>query len=371
MYVGPLYAHNNNKDSLLEKRDDGLVSKRSSGGDFGHLMDALQQYYKNYRKINSVTRGAKNVIRKKELEAFDAEFGSQNIVAESFLGQDPLNRDFWYVAGTPLEALSLAFSEILPKHVPLFVPDLVLIGPNEGLHLSSCTEGGEFGFLIEDLANKENQVDAMTQLANLHQYPVISASVQDEDDIYYEDEDYFNIEEPKYDDLFRDNAISQNVKFVNNKISKFVDDLAYNLDVYVSVNINFPSLNHKESTCFTRGTAAPDFVQVTRPHSETGAYGKILSIPEVRIQNELVTSGEELHFKVSEELKEVKQIRLVEQMRMKYLMLNEVTKENKQARDKYENLEEIEALQNCQIAVSVNHLTRGNNLDRFFLDIEH
>lgn len=377
MYVGPLHAHNNNndnndnndKDNLLRKRDDGESTKRSVGGHFDHLMDALQQYYKNYRKVKTLARGAKSVLRKKELDAFEKEFEAQTIVAESFMGQDPLNRDFWYVAGTPLQALSLAFSEILPKYAPLFTPDLVLIGPNEGLHLSSSTASGEFGFSMEDLAVKDNQVDAMVQLAKVNQYPVISVSVKDEDNIYYEDETFFNIEEPKYEDLFKNNAISQNIKFVNEKVTKLVDDLAFNLDSYVSLNVNFPSLNHKESTCFIRGSAAPEFVQVTRPGSDTGAFGKILSVPEVQIIDKLVTFGDTIHFKVSEELKEVKQIRLVEQLRMKYLMLNEADGEKKQSRDEFENPEEMEALKDCKIAVAVNHLTRGNNLDKFFLDI--
>lgn len=370
-YVGPLHAHNNNnyKDRLLQKRAEGS-SKRSVGGDFDHLMDALQQFYKNYRRANMLARGAKNVMRKKDLEEFDAEYDSP-LVSESFMGQDPLNRNFWYVAGDPLQALSVAFSEILPKHTPDFVPDLVLIGPNEGLHLSSRMDGGKVGFTMEDLANKENQVEAMTQLANINQYAVLAASVQDEDNIYYEDESFFNIEERKYDNLFKDNAISENVKFVNEKVVKLVSDLAFNLEPYASLNVNFPSLNHKESTCFTRGSSAPDFVQITRPQSQTGVYGKILSIPEVRIEDEVVISGEDLDFKVSEELQEVKQIRLVEQLRMKYLMLNEVSERESTNRAEKVNVEEFEALKDCRIAVSVNHLTKGNNLDQSYLNIVH
>lgn len=368
MYVGPLHAHNKESVEAVGKRD-GEPEKRSPGGDFNHLLEALQEYYKSYRKVKHLPRGAKNVLRKKEVEAFDTDFDSQSIVAESFMGQDPLNRDFWYVAGTPFQALSLAFDVILPKYASLFTPDLVIIGPNEGLHLTSRTGSGEFGFLMDDLSIKGDQVEAMTQLAKVHQYSAIAVSVQDEDQIYYEDESLFNIEESKYEDLFKDDPISQTVKFVNEKVSNLIDNLATSMDSYVSLNINFPSLNHEDSKCFTHGSTSPEFVQVANPGSETGAYGTILSVPEVQIKDDTVTFGESQHFKVSEELKEVKQIRLVEKLRMSYLLLNQADEAKKTSRDQHENLEELEALGDCKIAVSVNHINKGNNLGTSILNI--
>ncbi|KAM9912964.1 hypothetical protein OXX80_014291 [Metschnikowia pulcherrima] len=82
--------------------------------------------------------GAKKVISEKASKEYESEFERQKskLVSERAYGQDPLNPNFWYVNGSPLEALSIAFNVILPKHRVDFKPDLVLLGPNEGLHLS-------------------------------------------------------------------------------------------------------------------------------------------------------------------------------------------------------------------------------------------
>ncbi|EEQ36124.1 hypothetical protein CLUG_00247 [Clavispora lusitaniae ATCC 42720] len=366
MYVGPLHSHIDNHES--EK--DQLLRRSTSGGDFGHLTEASQEYYRNNRKFKVLARGAKNVVRRKDSSEFDAYFDSQTLVSESSIGQDPLNRDFWYVDGTPFQSLSVALTEIIPKHAATFQPDLIIVGPNEGLHLSTSSENTEMGFTMEDLSAKENQVESMVQLAKVHKYPVISVSTEDNHHIYFENEEYFNVEEAKYEDLFKDNVVAQNVKFVNEKVISLVEKMALSLDGFLSLNVNFPSINHKSSSCFTHGSSAPDFVQVVRKNPNSGGvYGKILTVPQVIIENDSVVVGDMLHYKLSEELENAEEISDVEQLRIKHLLSSGSLSRSSHKQHETVNREELQALKKCKIAVSVNHLTKGNNLDKTSLNI--
>lgn len=366
LYVGPLDSPSELPPLDLIGHDESV--ERRSGGDFDHLLPSNQKYYKQKRE-QKVPRGAKNVIYKRDAKAYDD--ADQQVVNQESLGQDPLNKDFWYVEGSGLQAISVAFTVILPLYYPNFKPDMVLIGPNEGLHLSTSTLQDEV-IMSEDLTTKENVVEAMTQYAQVQNVPVIAVSTEDHHHVYYEDEEMFNAEESLYSKHFKSNPISKNVRFVNDRIVELIAKVGQRLSEHLALNINFPSMNHAHSQCTTNGKKGPEFTQVVRSHSSTGAFGKILAIPKFFMKDNNLVSGKKLYMKVSEDLGTSEEVTPVESMRLSSLIPRHVQKEvsdNEDLNLLYSNSEELKALENCQIAVSVNHVIKGNNLDTNVLSV--
>ncbi|SGZ53018.1 CIC11C00000003207 [Sungouiella intermedia] len=339
------------------------------GGDFNHLLPAHQKYYRYVRKLKTLTKGAKGVILKKDIEEFDKEFESQAIVSSRSMGQDPLNKDFWYVNANPLDSLAVGLSEIIPKYLPDFHPDLVLVGPNEGLHLSSSTHASEKDILEEDLSSLDNEVEAMVHLAQVHNYPTIAVSTEDVSHIYYQNEDYFNVEEKELSNSFKNNHVTRNLRFVSRKIVQLVNTVGPLLNSRISLNINFPSMSPDTSTCLT-SLSEPAFEQVISTKGATGALGKVIGFPTYEVsEEEIVTSGFS-YYKMSDELQKSDEMSTVELMRMLYL-IEEVEQDLKtnDAGAQLTNKHEHEVLTRCKIAVSVNHISKGNNMDESVLDL--
>lgn len=351
--------------------EDSDTSSELQGGDFGHLLPPHQKYYRYVRKVNSLAKGPKKMILKKDSEDFDMEFDSHPLVSYKSLGQDPLNKDFWYVNASPFQSLAVAFSEILPKYLPDFTPDLVIVGPNEGLHLSSSTHTIEKDILEEDLSTLENQVEAMVQLAQIHHYPTISVSMEDIHHIYYQNEDYFNVEANDFSSSLKHNRVTKTLRFMIKNVIKVVDNVGSKLNSHISLNINFPSLNQESSTCFTSVKSGPAFEQVVSPNSNTGALGKVLGVPSFEVSDEKVLTGEFHYYKVSDELQTSDRLSSLEMMRMLYLFdgeLQDVASIDK-VTGEWTNKLEVHALSQCKIAVSVNHISKGNNLGKSFFDV--
>lgn len=373
VYVGPYYFSPELPPvDFNGEVDDPPSSNCIDGGDFCHLLPAHQKYYRYVRKLKTLAKGAKKVIFKKDSDAFDFEYEAQTLVRQNSLGQDPMNKDFWYVNGSPLESLAIAFSEILPKYLPGFKPELVIVGPNEGIHLSTSTQRCSNEIMEENLSSHDNQVEAMVHLAQLQGYPTISVSMEDNDHVYYQNEDYFNVEAKEFSKLFKDNYIAQNVKFVSTKVTEVVFKIGHLLNNHVSLNINFPSTNQM-SSCFRKGGWSTTFEQVVREQGSTGALGKVVSVPTfLATENELI-SGATHYYKVSDELATSEKLSTLEVMRLLPLFNKEARKQalsdNEDFNKAWDNQEELTALAHCNIAVSVNHISKGNNMDRSFFDI--
>lgn len=355
IYVGP---YSQNTDSATE------------GGDFSHLLPAHQKYYRYVRKVKTLAKRAKNIIAKKDSEEFDREFESQPLISHKSLGQDPLNKDFWYVNATPFQSLAVALTEILPKYLPDFTPDLVLVGPNEGLHLSTSTHAIKKEILEEDLSTLENQVEAMVHLAQVHHYPAMSVSMEDVHHIYYQNEDYFNVEEKELSNSFKNNHVTSSLRFVSKNIINIVDKVGPMLESHISLNINFPSMNKETSACFTSSQSGPTFDQVVSAKGNTGALGKVIGIPTFEVSDEEIVTGDLYYYKVSDELLRSDRMSNLEVMRMLYL-LEEVQQQatTDEVAGQLINSDEKKALSQCKIAVSVNHISKGNNLDKSFFDV--
>lgn len=397
VYVGPYHAltefpavDSSPEDSLEDVNDDEdadiyedtnanvasdakaqTVTKYiSEGGDFGHLLPAHQKYFRYIRKLKTLARGARKVITKKDSEAFDVEFDSHKLIQTEVLGQDPLNRNFWYVDGSPLECLSIAFSEILPKYLPSFSPNLVIVGPNAGIHLSTSTSRGSDDIAEENLAANGNQVEAMVHLAQMRNVPAIAVSMEDHQHIYYENEDYFNVEEPVHGRIFKDNHVAQNIRFVVDNVVELVQKVVPELDVQTSLNVNFPSMNDIMSSCYTQGSSGPAFYQVVSKTGRTGALGKVVAVPTYWVTENSIVPGETEYYKVSDGLKRPQQLSEVEVLRMLHLFTGfSGVSDNEDLNSGWYNKEESLALSLCRVSVAVNHISGGNNLDESVLNV--
>lgn len=358
VYVGPLYS----ASALHERSEIPSGSEFNEGGDFNHLLPEPQNYYKYVRKLNALDRGAKNVITKEDSKSFDAQLIARSLVNHQTYGQDPLNTDFWYVNGSPLESLAVAFSEILPKHLQDFKPDLVIVGPNKGLHLSTSTEKCDNAILEEDLIQNNNEVEAMVHLAQVHNYPTISISLDDEHHVYYQDEDYFNVEEKLYSKLFKDNLMAKSTKFVCDKIVEVVGKTSQLLNNHISLNINFPPMNEKSTSCLVRENSQLTFKQVIRGNGITGALGKVLNVPKFKVTKDEILPNGAHYYKISDELAVSTVLTTLEVQRLQHLFGKEKRSSDNVDANSY-NEEESSALYDCNIAVSVNHISRGNNLN--------
>ncbi|OBA22329.1 hypothetical protein METBIDRAFT_38724 [Metschnikowia bicuspidata var. bicuspidata NRRL YB-4993] len=392
VFVGPLHPNLvNSAGGLFQAQKPGQRRKASelpdyedaySAGDFGHLKEAHQKYYTYTRKLNALLRGAKGVIQKKESVEFDAEFVKETseLVRNPTYGQDPLNPDFWYVNGSPLEALLVAFDVILPTHVSGFSPDLVLLGPNEGLHLTCSDSPDVSGIPITDLLALKDELEAMRLLAQVKNHRVISVSTEDSHHIYYEDEGFFNVEETSYDKLFKANFVTQNIQFVNLRLISLVDKVVLHMETGQALNVNFPSMNKRLSTCSTSRGVGPQFSQVASSTGKRNMMGKIFAIPQLSLGDDCVEMAQKNLFKVSEALDGAAELSDLEFTRLQHLLapsdgitVGPDARQSVSGSDETQmracNADEYKALELCQIAVSVNDLARGSSLSEEILDV--
>lgn len=335
--------------------DNGQKVKTFS--EFHHMSSANQNYLLTKRKLSTLAKGPKHIISRADSQKFDTEFETQKIVNLNSFGQDPLNPDFWFVNSSPLEALSFGLDTIIPEHLPEFVPDIVVVGPNDGLHLSPVTSR-QPKITFVDLSWAANQVNAMTQLLQVKNLRSIAVSIEDHGSIYYCDEEYFNVEPPSYRRSFKRNHVSKNVRFVNSRMVSLIESVGVELPERVALNINFPSLNHRDSSCSTKGRHGPTFNQVVRPGAKSAAIGKVALVPEFQIEDNVVTRSGEKYLKISEgseseELAEIELARLRDSM---------VVTDSKDMDMVDGNPAELDTLNKCAISVAVNHLIEGNNL---------
>lgn len=241
------------QDTLLKlaKRDkdshDESTADIVDGGEFGHLLPVHQTYYKNILRINSIPKRAKNAIHKKELDEFE-----QKIVTKfnntRQMGHDPLDANIWYVNSTPLNSLRVAFDVILPEFHNNFVPDVVIVGPNEGSSLTTSPE---------HTGNTNLEALSMLQASLTKNITTVGISSEDYHQIYFQDEKYFKIQAPN---MLKQNVFGKNINFINRKISQLLQGL--DLSKPVAVNVNFPSMNHESSRCITSSVGTHGFSRV-------------------------------------------------------------------------------------------------------------
>lgn len=330
----------------------------TDGGDYGHLLPVHQTYYRNLHLMNA-PRGAKNVIKKKP----------EGLVRTESFGQDPMDADAWYVNSDPVSTLLVAFDVVLPNYYAGFVPDVVVLGPNEGLSYTPESSGADVDLL--DLTR-------MVRLSQLKNYTTISVSTEDLHHIYFQDERFFN-PQAQHRKAMKKNVFAKNLRFVNKRIGALVNKVSAVPSLF-ALNVNFPSLNHPESRCFTRKDAHlvnPQFKQVTfeDPSASLTLLKSVVPAYEL-VDGKLSKNGEyELSYSGPSNDDDTVESTFVDKRSSYYLerLGSELVLALLSDSDKHaivENPFETAVLNNCQIAVTVSHLTYGNGLGTGLLDLD-
>ncbi|KAK6201534.1 uncharacterized protein RJT21DRAFT_1469 [Scheffersomyces amazonensis] len=224
LIVAPLYT---NSKALTVEDFESAEGELEDGGEFNHLLDIHQMYYKKLFDINN--KSPKGVISKRHIE-----LQKQKVIPTRQFGHDPLNNHIWYINSNPLLTMKLAMDIILPTYFPEFQLDTIIFGPNEGS--DELLNSQIFSYLYDTTAALK--------------IPVISASTQDKHHIYYQDEKYFNINDVSHP--YKNNVFTKNLKFINSRIIDLLDSIAGNEQSnFHYYNVNFPSINHHSSKCQT------------------------------------------------------------------------------------------------------------------------
>lgn len=400
--IAPLNHNGHTNDEGLagesnraSKREQGGQREIVNGGDFGHLLPVHQKYYKTVKKLNNLPRGAKNVILKKHLD--DAENdNSIKKISTNYFGQDPLDESIWYVNTSPLESLLIAFDVLLPQYEPDFKLDLVILGPDEGLSLTPSTANDQPLF-FENHPSSDNVLDSMMRLAMLKKYPVIGVSTGDDHHIYFQDETFFNIQQNLLSkQLLKKNIFTKNIKFINKRVIEIINKLTASnegLPENVALNVNFPSINHDVSHCTTspnnKNNNDPTFKQVVYDKKKTHIKHNVL--PKYQLMNDSIVITGEYNVNIDED---AEQQTFVDKKSYYYSHIlrrasstgstNETDSksmetsvdpsqdysDNDDLNQIMSNIDELKVLKNCDISVSVNHLIKGNGLDKDFFDLE-
>ncbi|CAI5759583.1 unnamed protein product [Candida verbasci] len=255
LLMAPLYENNQDDLPNFQKK---IVR---DGGEFAHLLPVHQTYFKKLRNLSN--KGAKNVIK-----LFDSDFDP---VLNTQYGQDSLDEHCWYINSSPMNALRISLDILIPTYYPDFKPDLVLVGPNQGLNSSS-------------------KID----FDNFEKYSLVSISLQDKYDLYYQNEKYFNIGWFNSVQLMKHNTFTKNIKFINKKILNLINSLDVN-NGQIKLDIKFPSLNHDDSHCITSAYSDLSYKQIDNRDKRDRIADFEIS------QFELLPSGEIKKIKQQEE----------------------------------------------------------------------
>lgn len=187
-------------------------------GPYEHLLPVHQSYFQ--RKQHLTHERPKKVVFERDSHVFQS----------NQYGQDPLDKDCWYVSSNPFNSLQVALNVILPNYYPSFTPDLVIVGPNEG-------------------TQNQYLVDTMLKAVHAKNISGLAVTTEDSHDVYYLDEKYFHVGGSYHHQLKKYNVFTKNIRFVNKQIGKLVKKLAW--DQLIGLDVKIPSINFEESHCLT------------------------------------------------------------------------------------------------------------------------
>lgn len=354
--------------SLPKIRQDG---KSSNSGDFGYLLPVHQKYYSVLKKLSEAPRGAKGVVKMR------SETDETPVISNEIYGQDPLDRTAWYVNMHAVSSLIVALDIILPEHLPEFTPDLILLGPNEGISMTPLTRDG-------DMADS-NTFNSMIELSMLRGYPTMAVSSADINHIFFKDEKYFNVQYKELDkQLSKKHSFVKNIKFINHKILNLISKLENtgSLEPGMALNINIPSINLDWSRCdasLKHLERSPDFKQVvynSKPQNFEQIRTPLYQLVDGKIEMLLISAlYGKIVAKVTAEKEEEEQSTFVDKRSKYYEHLKHMTSVDQQSEDEnqellesdsanayMENIPEFKILSDCGISVNVLHVTEGAGL---------
>ena len=377
----------------------------ADGGDFGHLLPVHQIYYKHIKAMNLVSRKRpRNVVHREDVP-------QESVVSYDAFGQDPLDPSFWYVDSLPVSTFLIGLDIILPKYYPGFKPDLVILGPQEGISYTS-----------QGVSDYYEALQAMAAISASQNHSTIAVSSEDSHHIYFQDEHFFNAQQEQLK-RFKKNVFARNIRFTNKKILDLVTRLENKaagsplLPPQVALNVIIPSINHEYSHCATSSNPNaklnPEFKQVlfqndAPPSVVPQSLPKYhLSDDKIEKQGLLKLSGVEKR-SMSEEDEIVEEAAAAEQEvyedkerptfvdKKSYYYLETLRNyakhplaafhtdkinvfekrslhqlsDNDDLNSLLNNVDELAILNNCHISIAVNHMALGCGLGSEVFDVE-
>ncbi|KAG7195473.1 uncharacterized protein KQ657_003236 [Scheffersomyces spartinae] len=255
--VGNLYDYQDKRDEPQYTNEQQGYSKVSveslkSGGAYGHLLPVHQTYFKSINHIvrehkRCKRRGAKGVIFFKDNEKALINQDHQRhqgkhrrhrkpVITNTF-GQDPLERDAWYVNHIGPHSLIFALDVILPTYYDNMTPDLIIMGPTE------------------DTTTEESVIDAIQyvkqrELKDTKPPTILTVTTFEDSKIYFQDETYFNLQAETYQGSIKSNMVTKTMHFVNKKIVELLNFEQFGTQDSV-ITVKFPSLNLEHTSCST------------------------------------------------------------------------------------------------------------------------
>lgn len=307
--VAPLYNRCLGNADCSARSDIRAETSEFDGGEYGHLLKSHQAYYKNLKAAAAdVVRGAKGVIlNKKSYTPFET---SDNSYQGKDFGQDPLNLNAWFVNNSPTNTLLIALDIILPKFYPDFQPDLIILGPDEGVSFTDLVP-----YSKRIMGDSINPHEEMVRLAMIKNIATVCIGTEDKHNVYYQDEKVFDVTQQIFpssdsDDTVevelstKNNRFVQNIKFINSKVVELIGTLSEKKDLnktdallpnQTSLNINFPSMNHDYSRCLTsrmNKDLNPKFNQIIYDEEESSMDYFKIPLFVMASNGELVLEGE-------------------------------------------------------------------------------
>ncbi|KAL7662425.1 Survival protein SurE-like phosphatase/nucleotidase domain-containing protein [[Candida] zeylanoides] len=268
--VAPLY-------SQLEREAPHDID--IDGGAFGHLLSAPTS------DDTPTVRGVKNIAHTVKYPHVE-DPADNSMAAKTYrpfrakqFGQDPLDKNAWFVDESPSIALLVAYDIILPKFYPKFSPDIVILGPDQGLALTPRVPAHRRAVVSDRFVASEE----MSRLSMVKNYPTIAISTADHQYAYFQkssssSSSSSNGSQQPLKLRQGDEVAALNLNFINERVAQLLATLlekqaATNstrlLPLQTSLNINFPSMNYGSSRCSTGGTpsagrprAGPAFEQI-------------------------------------------------------------------------------------------------------------
>lgn len=356
--IAPLYQQNMNLP-LPSKFTPGIKDIKD-GGEYGHLLPVHQKYYTKLSNDNQ--KRAKQVVFEDDVLKEEVTKEEADLVLNNQYGQDPSNHNAWYINCDAVNALNIAMNLLIPKHYPEFDIDLVIIGPNEGLH-------------------HQQVITSMINQVNAEKVDAIAVSTQDYHQVYYQDEKYFRTAFGDVDfQLSNLNVYTKNVKMIDRHVVSLVNKFTQlgssnnaKLDGSVStigLHFQFPSMNFRHAFCQTSPTTDLDYQVMILDKKSPKIHESEVDIPVIDFEMEL--NGQ-----IVEVIEDVESSRDHASFKFKNDDVDKVLSRNKKQRDATgnhhivldETLKSIDyVLLNCNVAVTTIGFIDSNKLKKLLLN---
>lgn len=177
------------------------------GGDFDHLLPVHQKFYATVKKINQAHHGNNRRPQSPYMRYPRPAGGPRGFIAadvpeisdyDTTMGRDPLDANAWYVNHDPVHALRIGLDLLAADYH--FDIVIILVPQNDS---------------VDDI------VTNMVEEVKAKQLLLLVVKLPDHHHVYYQDENYFRVQQPDGRNLRR-NEMCRNIRFTNRQVRAFL-----------------------------------------------------------------------------------------------------------------------------------------------------